>query len=160
MVWLIAGLPATAVVAGITTYFIATHDPDTLVGKDYQKEGMTVVDGSLAAMDRATALGLSANLSRSGEQMRLRVSVGKAALPDTLLLELRHATKSNQDRTVTLSRTGEGIYNAPWHDLGAGKRQLALEPQDHSWRLEGEWLEPFSEETRLRGSIPHSSTHP
>lgn len=158
MVWLVAGLPATAVVAGVATFFIATHDPDVLVDKDYRKEGMTVVDVGVAALERAVALGLSARLTRSGDQLMLRME-GKG-LPDTLLLELRHAAKAERDRTITFTRSAGDLYNAPWHDLGAGKRQLSLEPQDRSWRLAGEWQEPFSEETRLRGNTPHSSTHP
>ena len=42
MVWLIAGLPLAAVVAGITTVVIASRNADSLVKEGYVKEGMTV----------------------------------------------------------------------------------------------------------------------
>lgn len=60
MVWLIAGLPALAVVGGLTTVLIAYDNPDSLVNKDYEKVGMAVTDTGRAALDRAAALGISA----------------------------------------------------------------------------------------------------
>lgn len=160
MVWLIAGLPALAVVGGITTVFIAYDNPDSLVNKDYEKVGMAVTDTGRAALDRAAALGVSGSLMRDAATMTLRLTGPAEQLSDTLQLEFRHSAESRKDRTFVFIRSGVAEYKAPWQDLGAGKRLLTLEPPDHSWRLTGEWREPFSEETRLGASVPGSSTHP
>jgi hypothetical protein len=160
MVWLIAGLPALAVVGGITTAIIASDNPDSLVNHDYQKVGMAVTDTGRAALERAAALGLSAALGRDEAGMTLRLTGPANAAPDRLQLEFRHSVATQQDRTVLFIRSADMEYKAPWQDLGAGKRLLTLEPKDRSWRLVGEWREPFSEETRLGASVPGSSTHP
>lgn len=160
MVWLVAGLPALAVVGGVTTVFIAYDNPDSLVNKDYEKVGMAVTDAGRAALDRAAALGISASLKRGAADMTLSLVGPSEQLPERLQLEFRHSAESQKDRTFMFVRSGGAEYKAPWQDLGAGKRLLALEPLDHSWRLAGEWREPFSEETRLGASVPGSSTHP
>lgn len=42
MVWLIAGLPAAAVLAGLTTVMIASHHADQTVDESFHKEGLAV----------------------------------------------------------------------------------------------------------------------
>lgn len=40
--WLVFGLPATVVIAGIVTLIIAVSDPETIVKEPHQKLGFTV----------------------------------------------------------------------------------------------------------------------
>jgi len=42
MVWLIAGLPLSAVLAGLATVWIAFGNADTPLTKQFHKEGLTV----------------------------------------------------------------------------------------------------------------------
>lgn len=44
MVWLVAGLPLSAVIAGLTTVWIAANNADTPLTDQYRKEGMTTVE--------------------------------------------------------------------------------------------------------------------
>lgn len=40
--WMIMGLPASVVVASIVTYFIALDGIDSVISKDYYKEGLAI----------------------------------------------------------------------------------------------------------------------
>ena len=160
MVWLIAGLPATAVVAGFTTYFIAAHDPDSLVKANYRKEGFAVVAPLSAADQVAANLGVSANLTVKQGQMELLLRGRLPVAPKQLALNIVHPSKENQDIHILLAHSHELSYIAPAPDTGSGKRILVLEPEDRSWRITGQWMAPFSGMTELvvEGSKP--STHP
>jgi uncharacterized protein len=160
MVWLVAGLPATAVVASFTTYFIAAHDPDSLVKADYRKEGFAVVATATEADKTAAALGLSAYLTARNGQMEVVLRGHLATRPKQLALNIVHPSKENQDIHILLAQSRELSYIAPAPDTGSGKRILVLEPEDRTWRITGQWMAPFSGMTELvvEGSKP--STHP
>lgn len=160
MVWLIAGLPATAVVASFTSYFIAAHDPDSLVKDDYRKDGFAVVAAASAADQAAAALGLSARLTARNGQMELVLRGHLAAKPKRLTLSIVHPTQEKQDIHILLDHAHELSYIAPAPDLGSGKRTLVLEPEDRAWRITGQWMAPFSGMTELVTAANNPSTHP
>ncbi len=147
MVWMIIALPLSAVVAGITTVFIAANNADDLVKTAYIKNGMAV-DAPKEAHEAAARMGLSGALSFAHGILRVHVD----KLPpstDVITLTLVHPGRAELDQQISLTAVGQGIYQAQATLTGQGKRQLILEPPDHSWRLEGEWHAPFSEETSL-----------
>ena len=57
--WFIMALPATVVVAGLTTWWIAARNADSLVADDYYKEGLAI-NRQLDKRRRAEELDLSA----------------------------------------------------------------------------------------------------
>jgi len=61
--WFIIALPASAVIAGITTVFIAFENADSLVVDDYYKEGKAI-NQRVALLKRARDMGLKAELQR------------------------------------------------------------------------------------------------
>jgi len=158
MVWLIIALPLSAVLAGITTVFIASNNPDDLVKTEYVKEGMAV-NAPRAALDKAASMGLAATVSYGGGVVRLHVT-GQAILPETFILTLVHPTQAKLDQQILLTLAGQGTYQARINLTGQGKRHLTLSPPDNSWQLEGEWHAPFHEETSLRAGAHNPSTHP
>jgi hypothetical protein len=160
MVWLIGGLPATAVVASFITYFIAAHDPDSLVKADYRKEGFAVVAAASDADKAAAALGLSARLITRNGQMELLLRGRLAARPKQLALNIVHPTQEKQDIHIILDHSHELSYIAPAPDTGSGKRILVLEPEDRAWRITGQWMAPFSGMTELVAAASNPSTHP
>lgn len=158
MVWLIIALPASAVLAGLATVYIAYRDPDDLVKTDYVKSGMTVV-APRDALDAAARMGLAGSLIYQEGTLSLRLDrLGQAA--DTLTLTMVHPTQAELDQQIPLTAAGGGTYQARIELTGQGRRQLILEPPDHAWRLEGEWHAPFTEETRLHAGTHNPSTHP
>lgn len=160
MVWLIAGLPAIAVIASFTTYFIAAHDPDSLVKTEHQKIGLAMV-APLGEADKAAAkMGLSARLTSRAGHLELTLRGNLPGQPKRLALSVVHPTQENQDLHILLAYSHELSYIAPAPEMGSGKRNLVLEPEDRSWRITGQWMAPFSGMTELvaEGSTP--STHP
>ena len=160
MVWLIAGLPATAVVASFTTYFIAAHDPDSLVKADYRKEGFAVVTAATEADKAAAALGVSAHLTARNGQMEVVLRGHLTARPKQIALNIVHPSKENQDIHILLAHSHELSYIAPAPDTGSGKRILVLEPEDRTWRITGQWMAPFSGMTELVAEGSKPSMHP
>lgn len=160
MVWLIAGLPAIAVVASFITYFIAAHDPDSLVTVGYRKEGFAVVAPPTPADEKAAALGLSARMYARDGQIEVVLRGQPADAPKQLALSIEHPGRENQDIHILLAQGRELSYIAPAPVMGSGKRILVLEPEDRAWRIRGQWMAPFSGMTELVAVANIPSTHP
>lgn len=160
MVWLVAGLPATAVVASFITYFIAAHDPDSLVRADYRKEGFALVEKTTDADEKATGLGLIARISVKDGHLEVTLKSRLASYPERVALTIIHPTKENQDIHILLEKPIGNAYRANIPDLGHGKRILVLEPEDRTWRVTGQWMAPFSGMTELAAAATNHSTHP
>lgn len=159
MVWLVIALPLSAVLAGITTFFIAANDPDDLVKTEYVKTGMTTVDAPQTPLEQAARMGLGATLSYAGGELEVRLPQ-QATPMETLNLTLVHPTRAELDKQIPMTHLGQGKYHARIELTGQGKRRLILEPPDQAWRLEGDWRAPFNEETSLHAGVRNPSTHP
>lgn len=160
MVWLIAVLPATAVVAGFATYFIAAHEPDTLVRSDFRKEGFALVEQVTDADRRAAELGMIARLMSDGERLNLTINSVLPVLSARLSLTVIHPTQESQDLHVTLERAPNGAYLGQLPRMGEGKRLLVLESEDHAWRISGRWIAPFSGTVELAAKADSPSNSP
>jgi len=160
MVWLIAGLPATAVVAGFATYFIAAHEPDSLVKSEYRKEGFALVEKTTEADRHAASLGLLARLSSREGQLVLTLKGREQVAHARLALTIIHPTKESQDMHLLLDRSSGESYIATLPELGSGKRILVLEPEDRTWRITGQWQAPFSGMLEMAAVTTIPSTHP
>lgn len=136
MIWLIAGLPAIAVVASFATYFIAADKPDSLVNAGYHKEGMAP-GKDISREERAAALAIRGELTAVAGVARLKLSGRLEAMPASLDLLLLHPTQSDQDVRIQLQELGRGEYVGVMPAGSQGKRQWVLEPRDRVWRLVG-----------------------
>ena len=76
--WFIIALPASAVIAGLTTVYIAFDEPDGLVVDDYYKEGLAI-NQTLARDQRAAQLGLSALVTPGGKGDEFSVDLRRGA---------------------------------------------------------------------------------
>lgn len=160
MVWLIAGLPATAVVASFITYFIAAHEPDSLVRADYRKEGFALVEKTTEADKMATELGMIARLTVNNGKLEVALKSRLVTAPARVALTIIHPTKESQDIHLVLDGSNGESYIANIPDVGNGKRILVLEPEDRTWRITGQWMAPFSGMTELAAVETNQSTHP
>ncbi len=160
MVWLIAGLPLTAVVASFVTYFIAAHEPDSLVKEGYRKEGFALVEKTTEADRKAAELGLLARVTDNDGKLAISLKSHPTTTPTRVVLTIIHPTKESQDIHLLLERSGEGSYIAKAPDVGNGKRILVLEPEDRTWRVTGQWMAPFNGMMELAAVATNPSTHP
>ena len=133
--WFLIMLPASVVVAGLTTVVIANKGADDLVVDEYYKNGLAI-NRKLEKKERATSLGIEASLHVSGPQVVVttRGQVTEAQL--TLLLS--HPLESDQDFQVTLIQSGPGEYRGRVSGTVAPRWHWALiSEQEQGWRLDG-----------------------
>jgi len=105
--WFIVLLLTASVVAGITTVVIAFRNQDSLVDDHYYEAG-NAINRRLAAEANAVRLGIRAAVAideLTGE-VHITLAGDLESLPESLVLELSHATRETHDATVTLARTG------------------------------------------------------
>jgi len=139
--WLVIGLPLAAVVAGLSTVFIAYNHADDLVNDNYYKVGMAI-NQNLEAEQKALSLGLHGQLFFSGERVQLQLQANNPSehrMPQKLMLELFHPTLKSKDIKIELSREGIGLFGASYKNNNLiGRRYLRITPLRQSWTLKQE----------------------
>ena len=137
--WFIMAFPASAVIAGIATVFIAISNPDGLVKDDYYKAGLGI-NKTLEREQQAAALGLSAAATWAPQQQQvsLQLDAHQPVKSERLLLQLVHPTRSGQDMQVPLLHQGSGRYSGLLENTPSmGNWYLFITPEDDSWRING-----------------------
>jgi hypothetical protein len=134
--WLLISLPASAVIGGIATIIIAVQSPNALVADDYYKAGLAI-NQQTQRLQTASQMGVSALVRASEDMLQLDLSGTAVGLADTLTLEFSHATLSDLDRSIQLTRVDGGLYQAAYPDLRTGNWYLRLHPEGQSWELRG-----------------------
>lgn len=143
--WFIIALPASAVIAGLTTVWIAMQSDDSLVYKS--DDGINVVtERNLAAERTANASGLTAEVMINAETGAVTTSLTAiSGLPETSVvrLELLHPTRQHLDLEAELVRAipnaaGQPTWAGHFVKPPAGRYYIVLSSGDN-WRLSGEW---------------------
>lgn len=135
--WFLMSLPASAVIAGITTVIIATSNRDNLVVDNYYKRGLAI-NQTLTQQQYAQKMNLSANVELQIDNGKLRIQLAGTEQIDDPILKLRviHATLAEQDQTVILTKEQTNQYSGTVKNFTAGKWHLILEPMNEQWRIE------------------------
>ncbi|WP_159931108.1 FixH family protein [Oceanicoccus sp. KOV_DT_Chl] len=140
--WFIFALPATVVVAGIVTVFIAIDGADHLVTDDYYRQGLGI--NRLLAQDQAaTSLAVAAELSLDDVlgELHLQLQGQFSSYPDQLTLLWAHPADQALDFAITLQKTarneeGTASYVAELTQRVSGRWYLQLSAaQPQPWRL-------------------------
>ncbi|MES0326992.1 MAG: FixH family protein [Gammaproteobacteria bacterium] len=140
MVWMIIGIPFSAVVMGVIMIWLAITTDDGLVADDYYKQGMAI-NRDLHRDTQALEKNISAALEMNESEGVIRVNLalkkgGLESYPDTLQLKLQYATHDHNDVRLQLNHGQAdqyiGIINQP---LIQGKWYLEL--SEGEWRLNG-----------------------
>jgi hypothetical protein len=138
--WFVISLPASAVIAGLVTVWIAfTHQHD-LVQDSWYKDGMAInqhLDRQQQARQRGIGLALQLSLAEGRAQARLNGQL--PARPPLLSLTLLHPTLPQRDRTITLALMPDGHYEATLDAVHEGRYRAQLSAPGGDWQLEGEF---------------------
>ncbi len=137
--WFLMALPASAVVAGIITIFIAINSSDGLVKDDYYKAGLGI-NRTLEREQHAATLGLRAAVEWQPQQQQisLQILARQPIQSERLLLDLIHPTRSGHDIRIPLLHQGSNRYQGLLAERPAkGNWYLIITPEDESWRLNG-----------------------
>lgn len=143
--WFLIALPATAVVAGLYTVWLAMQGGDSLVAP--RGEGMEIVTERRNAAERqAKLLGLDASITIEPDSGAINVRMASNAdnvWPASLDLLFSHPTNVQLDRNISLSAAIPGADGEPrWaghvSPVPSGRWYLVLSAADE-WRLYGVW---------------------
>lgn len=112
--WVLIGLPTSVVIASVVTYFLAINGMDSVISKDYYKEGLAV-NADLERDKKAADLGLSADIAIDGQNVTMKVSASDAATVHSLagqpiLLEIENLSFQDKDLSASLVPKGDGIW--------------------------------------------------
>lgn len=156
--WFLIALPATVVVAGFFTLYLAIKYSDDLVSDNYYRDGLAI-NQQLTQDLRATELALSARLDfNSGSDdaievlaLTLKSELETFVMPALLKLYLLHPTDASEDHVIQLLAAGAGRYRGQLPALPTQRVYLRLIPavssqelaqqtslQDAAWRLAGD----------------------
>ena len=143
--WFIIALPASAVVAGLTTVWISMQTTDSLVVAS--SDGMQIVaERRINAEQLAAELNLAAifevNLATGAVQAAMRSGDFKS-VPAALELEFSHPAFADRDQFITLHRAlpdaeGNPVWSGHFVNIPDGRWYVTLKSGD-DWRLSGEW---------------------
>lgn len=143
--WFIIALPASAVVAGLYTLWIALQTGDSLVMRS--DDGVnTVTERIIAAEQLAAQYGLLATVSIDSQTNAVSVSIGASDgthIADTLELYMRHPTMASRDVQIILHRamqdaSGNPVWAGHFTQPLSDRMIMTLSSQD-SWRMTAEW---------------------
>lgn len=112
LVWMMIAIPFSAVIMGVVMIWLAVNTDDGLVADDYYKQGLAIND-VIIRDKQAAALGLSAVIEFDHSEKVINLVFDKGSLtvlPDTLQLDLQHATRANSDISVVLNRGIDNRY--------------------------------------------------
>lgn len=150
--WFIIALPATSVVAGLTTVAIAVKNQDSVVRDDWYKDGK-FINATFERDRKATELGVAADIQvddLTGEVL-VSLSAKENVAPATLTLLFAHPTQSERDQTIALTRQTDGRYHGLIANALEGRYYVDL--SDPTWHLQG--METFPQKSiTLRAVTP------
>ena len=136
MVWLMIGLPAASVVAGLMLVATAVRSGGADEVTDAVRRTAQIQVSELGPDAQAEAMKLSAVLSVDKAATRILPVSGEFVRSEVLLLTLSHPTDSTQDRQLTLEPTELGWSAVA--EIGTAHDWFAqLAPVDGRWRLRG-----------------------
>jgi len=132
--WVLIGLPTTAVIAGVTTLFIAIENKPDMVVEDYYKKGKAI-DVDLTRLDNAFKLALKFRLAVKDQRLTLKQTFGE---PQSAALRIRfiHRTLAANDFEQLLTADGQGVYTLPLDKPLVGKWTIQVESFDGAWRIQ------------------------
>ena len=159
--WFIIALPASAVVAGLTTLWIAMQTTDSLVVKS--DDGVkNATDRHISAERLASELDLAALVeidTATGMVSVVMRSGDLATTPAALEFELSHPAFADRDRLITLNKAmPDADGNPVWvgHMISVpDERYYAVLSSGDDWRLSAEWQGDASLMLRPGGTDDH-----
>jgi uncharacterized protein len=142
--WFLIALPATVVVAGLITVYIAFNNVDPLVRDDYYRDGLAI-NNELKLEKNAAKWSISGRVQFDVLSGEVFVDLdGESRLPEGLIMELVHPVEVRKDQTVKLVRISKTRYRGDLQWIPSHRYYLRVSPMtgEHpvsmAWRINGE----------------------
>lgn len=164
--WFLISLPASAVVAGSITFYIAASGWDGPVAADYYRKGLAIneeITRSALAKELGVAVTLTLAGFEEGDAVRLELTAERPLPAETALrVRLVHPGRRDADRLAILARADVtpdnrgALYVGSWQTGAADERgamhpvawQVSVETQQ--WRLDGDFRAGTTKTFELR----------
>jgi uncharacterized protein len=136
--YVMVGVPALAVIASFVTLGLAIHGRDTTFPATFNWEG-TPFDRDVERTARAQALGVHATLALEADGGRCTGTLAiDGALPAALHVQLTHATRSQLDQSLVLTRRGDRYSGACAAPVD-GHWYVSVSDPAETWRVRREF---------------------
>jgi hypothetical protein len=129
--WILMSGPATVLVAGAATTWIAFASADGLVADDYYKRGLAI-NKTLAREEEARKRSITADVEFIESKIRIQL---KGENPPALFVQLAHATRAGYDVRLRLAPVGAGAYEAALPEMPRGRWRIFIEDPRGAWRI-------------------------
>ncbi len=148
LVWLLIGIPLSAVIMGMILLTLAIQSYSGLVVDDYYKKGKQI--NRVIARDKfAYELGLAADLRFAEDAIEILFDPSVSFVPgDVIELDLVHATRPGLDQRLRLERRDTRLYRSRLELAGEGRWNVAVQTED--WRITGSMQYPGLTAVRLQ----------
>lgn len=151
LMWLVIGLPAASVFAGMALVIIASRSGGADVVRDDVRRVSQIQTTDLGPDGQARTLGLSAVLRADEGVLEVIPATGEFERDQPLRVVLQHPSQGSADMTLELSPSDTGWRLQQPIDHGHDWI-VELAPADGSWRLQGR-LPRQQHATRLAPSL-------
>ena len=136
VLWIVCLLPASAVVAGLTTLGIALREADRPLPQAYHWEGVNL-DRDFATARAAAARHIAVEFGARNGECTAVVS-GEAGDAPALTLMLTNSNDPDLDLTLRLVRTAAGDYRSACAAIPQGHWRIAIQDEAATWSLRAE----------------------
>lgn len=149
--WLLMLGPATVIVAGAYTTWIAFSRQDALVVDDYYKQGQSI-NQDLRRDALASRLKMQIRLNYDATEGKLDgvLKSGVGAMAQNIRLHLIHPTLPQNDMAFDTRTDAAGRFEIALPMLQMTRWQIQAEDQQRSWRLTGEWTWPQQKQVDIK----------
>ncbi|MFL6674359.1 MAG: FixH family protein [Massilia sp.] len=142
--WLLMLGPATVLVAGAVSTWLAVSRPDALVVGDYYKQGKAInQDLRRDRVASAMQLSLRARLDPASGRLEGRLTSGGRAVSAPFRILLAHPTLPEKDRTLLAMPGPDGRFSLALGALEHAHWQVVLEGARRDWRMARSWDWPW-----------------
>lgn len=132
--WVLIILPLCAVVASVTTLFIAIDNKPDMVVEDYYKKGKAI-NVDITRLENAFRLALKFDLNVDENKIKLVQTFGETQSA-ALKLKFIHRTLKINDFDLLLTANSAGEYEYTLDKPLSGKWTIQLESFDANWRIQ------------------------
>jgi hypothetical protein len=131
--WLVVLLPLCAVVASVTTYFIANDTTDSLVIGDYYKKGKAI-NQDISKIKQAQKLGIKFQLQLIDQQLVIKPNGIEKQFP-VLIVNFFHPTLQKKDFSLKLTQDANGLFRQTLPKTIKGKWRVTISSFENNWKI-------------------------
>ena len=143
---LVLGGPAIVVVAAFVTFYLAWHDSDKVVSKDYYTQGLNI-DRDILKDAKAAEYKLAGEIQFAPTSGKLMLSLeGTIKFPDAIQLTISsnsHASEFETAQQVTLAQVKPGKFEGQLDTSSTNTQLWHIKIEATDWRLTDDWKSPL-----------------